>query len=64
MPHYMLIRENPKDIAEKMMLIFKDEKLRKELIEKGNVQVQKYNWEKSAFAAWQLIDKLLFEMKT
>jgi glycosyltransferase involved in cell wall biosynthesis len=56
--------EKPKDIAEKMMLIFKDEKMRKELIEKGKMQVKKYNWEKSAFAAWQLIDKLLFEVKT
>ncbi len=49
--------ENYKDIAEKMMMVFKDEKLRKELIEKGNTQVQKYNWEKSADTFWQLIEK-------
>jgi glycosyltransferase involved in cell wall biosynthesis len=49
--------ENSKDIAEKMMLIFKDEKMRKELIEKGKVQAEKYNWEKSALAMWGLIEK-------
>lgn len=48
---------NYKDIAEKMMEIFKDEKLRKVLIEKGIRQVQKYNWEKSADALWQRIEK-------
>jgi glycosyltransferase involved in cell wall biosynthesis len=34
--------ENFKDIAEKMMLLFKDEKLRKDLIEKGRVQIAKF----------------------
>ncbi len=50
--------ENHKDIAEKMMLLFKDEKLRKELIKKGNLQLQKYDWEKSAAAFWQIIEKI------
>ena len=49
---------NHKSIAEKMMEIFTNEKLRKELIEKGNLQVQKYNWEKSANALWQVIEKI------
>lgn len=49
--------ENHKDIAEKMMLIFKDEKLRKELIEKGTLQLQKYNWEESAASFWATIEK-------
>lgn len=34
--------ENIKDIAEKMMLIFKDEQMRKDLIEKGRVQVKQF----------------------
>jgi glycosyltransferase involved in cell wall biosynthesis len=35
--------ENFKDIAEKMMLLFKDEKLRKDLIEKERVQTGKFS---------------------
>lgn len=35
--------ENIKDIAEKMMLIFKDEKMRKEFIEKGRTQVSQFH---------------------
>ncbi len=45
-----------KNIAEKMMEIFKDEKLRKDLIEKGNIRVHQYNWEKSADKFWKLIE--------
>ncbi len=41
---------NPTDIAEKMMMIFKDEQLRKQLIEKGNIQLKKIKPEKSLFA--------------
>ncbi len=52
--------ENSKDIAEKMMQVFKDEKLRKELIEKGNIQVQKYNWKKSAALIWKNIQAISF----
>ena len=51
--------ENPKDIAEKMMLIFKDEELRKELIEKGNILGERYDWEKSADVLWRNIEKNL-----
>lgn len=39
--------ENFKDLAEKMMLLFKDEKLRKELIEKGCVQIEKFSAKKN-----------------
>jgi glycosyltransferase involved in cell wall biosynthesis len=39
---------NVNDIAEKLMLIYKDEKGRQELIEKGNVVAQKYTWQKTA----------------
>jgi glycosyltransferase involved in cell wall biosynthesis len=45
-----------KDIAEKMMEIFRDESLRKELVKKGQMQVQKYNWCNSADAFWKIIE--------
>jgi glycosyltransferase involved in cell wall biosynthesis len=51
---------NPKehaDIADKMMLIYKDENLRKQLIEKGKLNVEKYSWEKSADLFWDSILK-------
>lgn len=43
------------DIADKMMLIYKDENLRKQLIEKGKLNAEKYNWEKSAELFWESI---------
>ena len=46
-----------KDIADKMMLLFKDEKLRSELIEKGKEQVKKYSWDKTADSLWKNIEK-------
>lgn len=51
---------NPKDhndIADKMMLIYKDENLRKQLIENGRLLVGKYDWKKSAELFWQSILK-------
>ncbi|MBP8591224.1 glycosyltransferase family 4 protein [Candidatus Shapirobacteria bacterium] len=39
---------NPQDMAEKIIMICEDEKLRKNLIEKGYQQVKKYSWEKMA----------------
>ena len=39
------------------MLVFKDEKLRNELIENGKQQVQKYNWAKSSDSLWLSILK-------
>lgn len=51
---------NPKDhqdIADKMMLIYKDESLRKQLIEKGILNAGKYSWEKSAELFWENILK-------
>jgi glycosyltransferase involved in cell wall biosynthesis len=49
--------DDHKIIAEKMMMIFKDEKLRNELIKKGEEQATKYNWEKTAELFWQSILK-------
>ena len=51
--------ENFKDIAIKMMMLFKDENLRKALIEKGTIQVKKYNWDSTAGLVWKSIEKTL-----
>jgi glycosyltransferase involved in cell wall biosynthesis len=51
--------ENFKDIAIKMMMLFKDENLRKALIEKGTIQVKKYNWDNTAGLVWKSIEKTL-----
>ncbi len=45
------------DIAEKMMLLYKNENLRNEMIEKGKVIVQQYQWDKTADLLWQSIVK-------
>jgi len=46
-----------KDIADKMMLLYKDEKLRKELIAKGRLVAHNYNWDKTSVLLWQSILK-------
>jgi glycosyltransferase involved in cell wall biosynthesis len=51
---------NPFDVNEiknAMVQIFRDEKLRMELIAKGNIQKQKFSWDKSADLLWQSITK-------
>ena len=50
---------NFKDIAIKMMLIFKDENLRKTLIEKAKLQAEKYNWNITASLFWNTIEKTM-----
>ena len=45
------------DVAEKMMLLYKDESLRNNLVEKGQKVIEKYNWDKTADALWQSIQK-------
>jgi glycosyltransferase involved in cell wall biosynthesis len=45
------------DIAEKMMLLFKDEDLRNQLIIKGRQQAGLFNWDKTAAAVWEAINK-------
>jgi hypothetical protein len=42
-----------------MMLIYKDENLRKQLIEKGKLMAGQYNWKTSAAVFWQSILKAL-----
>ena len=46
---------NPDDIANQMKLVYKDETLRNELIEKGWEQVQKFSWQKTADDLWRVI---------
>jgi glycosyltransferase involved in cell wall biosynthesis len=48
---------NVEDIAEKMMQIYKDESLRKELIEKGKIIAGQYSWQRTAELLWQSILK-------
>jgi glycosyltransferase involved in cell wall biosynthesis len=45
------------DIAAKIMMIFKDETLRTELILKGKKQVNRYSWENASLLLWQSIVK-------
>lgn len=47
------------DIAERMMQLYKDEKLRKEMIERGSEVVKRYSWDKTAALLWQCIEKTL-----
>ena len=47
--------ENFEDIAENMMRIYKDENLRKELIEKGKIIALQYSWQRTAELLWQSI---------
>ncbi len=44
-------------IAEKMILLYKDESLRSRLIERGKAIVENYNWDKSAALLWESIMK-------
>jgi glycosyltransferase involved in cell wall biosynthesis len=51
--------EDFKDIAEKMMLLFKDEKLRKDLIEKESVQIEKYSRKKNNETLFRIIEDIV-----
>jgi glycosyltransferase involved in cell wall biosynthesis len=48
---------NHQDIAAKMMLLYKDENLGKQLVEKGKERVKEYNWDKTADLLWKSIGK-------
>ena len=45
------------DIALQMMVLYKDEKLRSQLIQKGYVQANKFSWNDSAQKLWQIIEQ-------
>ncbi|MDP4263630.1 MAG: glycosyltransferase family 1 protein [Bacteroidota bacterium] len=49
--------EDHADMAEKMLLLYKDENLRNELIQKGKKIISRYNWDQSADLLWQSIMK-------
>lgn len=49
--------ENHSDMAEKMMLIYKNENKKNELVKKGATQVLKYDWKNAAEIFWQNIMK-------
>ncbi len=49
--------DNFKEIAVKMMQLFKDENLRNQIIEKGKLQAEKYNWQNTSELFWQGIEK-------
>ena len=44
---------SPESIAESMMLIYKDEDLRRRLIEKGKVAADRFSWEHTARLVWE-----------
>lgn len=48
-----------KSIADAMSLIYSDQTLRKQLIEKGFARKQKFSWDKTAERVWQSIEKVL-----
>ena len=48
------------DIADKMMLLYKDENLRSRLIQKGKIISDKYTWDKSAELLWKSIMKTAY----
>ncbi len=45
------------DLADKMMLLYKDEKLRNELIQRGLEVAKEYSWDRTARLLWQSIEK-------
>jgi glycosyltransferase involved in cell wall biosynthesis len=45
----------PDEIGDKMMLLYKDEKLREQLIIKGLQKSQEYSWQKTSTLLWQSI---------
>lgn len=49
---------NHQDLAEKMMMMYKDEGMRANLIKKGNEQVKDYDWGKAANKLWDAIIQL------
>ena len=44
------------DLAKQMMLIYKDEKMRNQLIEKGFIRARQFSWDVSAIKLWELIE--------
>lgn len=53
---------SPQDIGDKMMLLYKDESLRDQLIEKGAIQEPQYSWDRTAALLWDSIWKASFRL--
>jgi len=49
--------DNPADIAEKIMQLYKDETLRNSLVEEGKAVVMNHSWNLAADMVWQSIQK-------
>jgi glycosyltransferase involved in cell wall biosynthesis len=52
---------NVQDIAEKIELLIRDEKLRRELIGKGRKQIKKFSWEKAAKETLKVLGEIVYE---
>lgn len=50
---------NPASIAQRMLLLYKDETLRQRLTEEGKLQVKQFSWDKSAYMMWQDLLKVV-----
>jgi glycosyltransferase involved in cell wall biosynthesis len=48
--------ENFREIAVKMMQVFRDENLRNQLIDKGKIHVKKFNWDITADLLWDMLE--------
>ncbi len=48
---------NVTDIADKLMLIYKDEDLRNDIIQKGKKRAKQFSWQCTAGLLWQCIEK-------
>jgi len=53
--------EDVKDITEKINKVLKDERLREDMIKKGEAQVKKFSWEKTARETLSALEKLAKE---
>lgn len=53
----MINPENPFEIAQKIIEVINDKKLKEEMIKKGFQQVKKFQWEKAAFNTLKLYQK-------
>lgn len=51
------VNETPEEIAQQMKLIFKDEQLRNQLIEKGKRQAKQFSQDKTAALLWTAIEQ-------
>jgi len=49
--------DDPADIAEKIMLLYKDETLRNNLVENGKAVVMNHSWNRAADVVWQSIQQ-------